>query len=399
MPIHNFDIVHDRRGTYCTQWDYIQDRFGKPGILPFSISDTDFTTPEPIVRKVTDVASRGLYGYTRWNHHDFKGAVADWFLRRYSASIVEDWVLYSPSVMYSVSLLVRLLTKTNQGVLSLNPMYDSFPGAITGNRRHMVTSTLVWDGSKFVMNFDELEKLAPNCGMFLLCSPHNPTGRIWTREELTKVISLCSRHNLWLVTDEIHADINLCGRPHISGLDYIDTWSKIITVSSASKTFNTPALGGSYLIIPDTNVREAFINHTRHVDFLNSATVLGMHATITGYRECDYYVDQLCEYIRGNMRYLKEWLQENYPQIRFEIPDGTYLAWMDVSRLGYSTASLQNALVNVGEVGIMRGDTYGSAGEGYLRMCIGCPRSKLEEGLIRIGRGIEWLRGESSVQG
>lgn len=399
MTIHDFNAVHDRRGTYSTQWDYIQDRFGKSGILPFSISDTDFTVPEPILHKIIEVASKGLYGYTRWNHHDFKGAVTNWFLQRYSTSLDEDWVLYSPSVMYSISLLVRLLTKKGEAVLTLEPMYDSFPGTIVGNGRRMLTSALVWDGVKFIIDFDEIEHLASSCKILLLCSPHNPTGRIWTYEELTRVLDICRRYNLWLVTDEIHADINLCDRPHISSLSFASVWNKIITVSSASKTFNTPALGGSYVIIPDAFIRDNFINHTRHVDFLNSASLLGMHATITGYQQCAYYVDELCEYIRGNMIRLYEWLLSSYPQIYFTIPEGTYLAWLDVHQLGYTSNELQNALVNVGEVGIMPGETYGNSGQGYLRMCLGCPRSKLEEGLSRIAKSLNWLREESDVQG
>lgn len=394
---HDFDEVHDRRGTYCTQWDYIQDRFGRPGILPFSISDTDFLPPRPIVDAVTQVASRGQYGYTRWNHHDYKGSIAGWFERRYDTEVNEDWIVYSPSVMYSISLLVRLLTKPGDGILVFDPMYDSFPGVIEGNGRRMVRSILLpvvhpdpADDARrtFEIDFDEIDRLAVGCKAMLLCSPHNPTGRMWTADEMDRIIGVCRDHGLYLITDEIHADISVCGRTNVPALSRLATYDRVVTASSSTKTFNTPGLIGSYAVIPLAELREAFLNQTRHVDYLNSCSTLGMYATMVGYNECEDYVGGLCDYVRGNMGMLEGFLAERFPQIYFEVPDATYLAWIDVSGLGVSSAELQDALVNVGGVGIMRGETYGDAGEGHLRMCVGCPSEKLRDGLARFERGV-----------
>lgn len=397
---YDFNEVHDRRGTYCTQWDYIQDRFGKPGILPFSISDTDFLPPAQIVDAVTKVAARGQYGYTRWNHHDFKSSVASWFSRRYGVQISEDWIIYSPSVMYASSLLIRLLTKPGDGILCFDPMYDSFPGVIEGNDRRMVKSTLhrvespVADDDAhrtFEIDFEQLDALAADCSAMLLCSPHNPTGRMWTANEMDRIVEICREHDLWLIADEIHADISLCGRSNVSAVSLLSKYEKIAVASSPTKTFNIPGLIGSYLVVPSPEVRDAFLNVTRHVDFLNSCSTLWLYATMAAYRECDDYVEGLCSYIRSNMETLKAFLAKRVPQARFEVPDATYLAWIDVSGLGVSSDALQDALVNVGGVGIMRGETYGDAGQGYLRLCAGCPRSKLEEGLERMARGIDSL--------
>lgn len=398
---HDFDAVHDRRGTWCTQWDYIQDRFGKPGILPFSISDTDFLAPQPIVDAVSEVSQRGLYGYTRWNHHDFKGAVASWYARRYGAEIDEGWVVYSPSVMYSSSVLVRLVTAPHEGVLTLSPMYDSFPGVIEGNGRRMAASPLVRSQKTggYRIDFSDLARRADGCGAFLLCSPHNPTGRMWTREELGQIAELCRRKDLYLISDEIHADIQLTGRRNIAATSLRDIWDHIVVVSSASKIFNTPALGGSYAIIPDAALREAFLNVTRHVDYLNSPTLPGMVATMTGYASCDDYADQLSAYIQESRRTLSAWLQEHEPKISLVEAEATYLAWLDVRGLGCSSDELQDALVNVGGVGIMRGETYGPEGLGYLRMCIGCPRSKLMEGLSRMDKALGYLEEGTHVPG
>lgn len=396
---YDFDTVHDRRGTYCTQWDYIQDRFGVPGILPFSISDTDFLSPQPIVDAVCRVAQSGLYGYTRWNHHDFKGAVASWYERRYGAHVDEDWIVYSPSVMYSVSVLVRLTTESGEGVLTLSPMYDSFPGAIEGNGRRMVSSSLIREDGQahYQLDMDDLSNKARSCSAFLLCSPHNPTGRMWTEDELLSIADICSANNLYLIADEIHADIQLTERRNRSAVSLGDRWSKVVVASSASKIFNTPALGGSYVIIPDAQLRNEFLQITRHTDYLNSPTLPGLYATMVGYGECDDYADQLSAYIQGNRALIAQWLKENEPKIQMVDAEATYLAWLDVRDLGYSSAALQDALVHIGGVGIMAGETYGADGLGYLRMCIGCPKSKVEEGLKRMGKALHYLEENNHV--
>ena len=397
---YDFDKIQNRYGTYCTQWDFIQDRFGKSGILPFSISDTDFLPPEEVLNVVTEVAARGQFGYTRWNHHDFKGSIASWFERRYNASVDEDWILYSPSVMYSVSLLIRLLTDPGDGVLCFDPMYDSFPGVVEGNDRTLVRSILLPNlenasvdclHKTFEIDFEQLDKLAASCKAMLLCSPHNPTGRMWTEEELNRIIDICRSHNLWIISDEIHADISLCGRSNISLISKLKEYERVVVATSPTKTFNTPGLIGSYVVLPSSKVREAFLNITRHVDFLNSCSTLGLYATMVAYNKCEVYVDDLCSYIRGNMQVIKSFLSDHYPNIKFEIPEATYLAWIDVSSLEVSSKQLQDALVNIGNVGIMPGETYGNSGAGYLRMCVGCPREKLNDGLRRFAKGIDSL--------
>ena len=312
----------------------------------------------------------------------------------------EDWILYSPSVMYSVSLLIRLLTDPGDGVLCFDPMYDSFPGVVEGNDRTLVRSILLPNlehasvdclHKTFEIDFEQLDKLAASCKAMLLCSPHNPTGRMWTKEELNRIIDICRSHNLWIISDEIHADISLCGRRNISVISKLKEYERVVVATSPTKTFNTPGLIGSYVVVPSSKVREAFLNKTRHVDFLNSCSTLGLYATMAAYNKCEVYVDDLCSYILGNMQVIKSFLSDRYPNIKFEIPEATYLAWIDVSSLEVSSKQLQDALVNIGNVGIMPGETYGNSGAGYLRMCVGCPREKLNDGLRRFAKGIDSL--------
>lgn len=388
---YDFDQLIDRRGTFCTQWDYIKDRFGEGDILPFSISDTDFMAPWPIREKLMEVVEHGIYGYSRWNHEAFKGAVAGYFADRHRALVNPDWVIYSPSVLYSIAVLFRLLSREHDKVLVFEPMYDAFYHVIADNNREMVPLGLIQEKGRYEIDFDRFESLVKECRIFLLCSPHNPTGRVWTAEEMDRMVELCRKHGVLIISDEIHSDVILTDRNHCSILKYKDQYDQIYLVSSASKTFNTPGLMGSYCVLPDERVRNEFISRMRNRDFLNSVSLMGMHAMMTGYGECMDYADQLCTYIRGNMQELSGFAERELADIgvRFHMPEATYLAWIDMSGVGADSSAIQNALVHEGKVGIMPGKAYGD--ENYLRMNLGCPREKLTEGLERMKRALEKL--------
>lgn len=388
---YNFDEVHNRLGTYCTQWDYIEDRFQKKDLIPFSISDTDFIIPKPITKKIHEVADHQIYGYTRWNHHDFKSSITSYYERRFDTHIEEDWILYSPSVMYSVSLLIRLLSQPKEKVLTMNPMYDAFFNVISENDRELVSHNLVKKDGTFFIDFDIFEKQAKESAILLLCSPHNPTGRIWSDEELRKMIDICKKYQVKIISDEIHMDIQVKDAKHRPLMGYLNEYDELYTASSSSKTLNTPGLIGSYVMIPNEKMRDEFIGITRRRDFLNSASILGMYATMIGYTQCDDYIDQLNEYIQGSMELVENFIHENLPDFKFERPEATYLAWIDARDVPFTADEIQDALVNVGGVAIMKGETYGENGTKYLRMNLGCPRSKIEEGLKRFKKAMDYL--------
>lgn len=388
---YNFDEIIDRRGTYCTQWDYIEDRFGEKDLLPFSISDTDFRIPKPITEAIQTLAKKEIYGYTRWNHHDFKSSIAQFYERRFDCPIQEDWILYSPSVMYSVSLLIRLLSEEGDKILSFNPMYDSFFTVIEDQNRVLINHNLVPQQGRFTIDFPVLEAQLADCKILLLCSPHNPTGRVWTPEEMDKLVQLCKLHDVAIISDEIHMDIQLREQKHIPLLHFYDEYAKIYTASSCSKTLNVPGLIGSYVMIPDEDIRAAFLHQTRCKDFLNSVSIFGMYATMVGYKTCDDYIDQLSMYIRENMKLVETFIKKELPDFLFQMPEATYLAWIDARAVPFSADEIQSALVHIGKVAIMKGETYGDNGAKYLRMNCGCPRAKLEDGLQRFKKAMDWL--------
>jgi cysteine-S-conjugate beta-lyase len=386
---HNFDEENNRLNTYCTQWDYIQDRFNKKDLIPFSISDTDYKVPLPVYEKLNKALVHQIYGYSRWNHHDYKRSIVNHYRKRFNCSIDEDWIVYSPSVMYSVSLLIRLLSNKGEKVATFNPMYDAFFNVIKENNRILEKIPLYDNNSSFYFNNNEFEKLIKQCKILLLCSPHNPTGKVWKKEELDFIIETCKKYDVKIISDEIHSDIVFPGNKHIPILSYYKQYDDIYLVSSGSKTFNYPGLIGSYAIIPDKKTYDLFLHQTRTKDFLNSVSILGMYATMVSYNECDYYVNDLIQYVDKNMEYVENFIKENFKDIVFKKPEGTYLAWIDCRTVPFSSDEIQDALVNIGGIGIMKGEVYGS--DKYLRLNCGCTLAKLKIGMERFKKSFDYL--------
>lgn len=388
-----FDKVVNRKGTFCTQWDYIEDRFGEKDLLPFSISDMDFPTPKEILQALESRLQHGVFGYTRWNHEQFKDAIRNWYQKRFSSTVKEEWIVYSPSVIYSISKMIEILSEEADHIVIQTPAYDAFYKTIKDNKRVISRNELIYHEGIYSIDFTDLEeKLAhPKSKVLLLCSPHNPTGRVWKKEELEKIVHLCNQYDVFIISDEIHMDVIHEGNTHIPITDAALNLDKVCICTSASKTFNTPGLGGSYSLIPNEKLREAFLLTLKNKDGLSSASIFGTLATITAYNECEVWVDDLVEYIDGNLQTIQAYLEEHLPDLQLTMPESTYLAWIDVSQLPFSSEQLQYALVHHGKVAIMSGETYGEAGKSFIRMNIGCPQSKVIEGLQRLNKAIKYL--------
>lgn len=383
-----FDETYNRRGTYCTQWDYVQDRFGVEGLLPFTISDTDFPLPESVTKKLEQRLQHPIFGYTRWNHQDFQQAVQTWYQKRFDATIDPEWLVYSPSVIYSVSKLIEMKSAVGEGVVVQTPAYDAFYRVIGDNQRCVVENPLIYEEGHYYIDFVDLEqKLAQKENKILLfCSPHNPTGRVWTKEELVKVIDLCAKYDVFLISDEIHMDVLRAGQKHIPIIDF--TQKNIALVTSASKTFNFPGLIFSYLMLPEIELKEQFIEVLKYKEGLSSTSTLGLTATMSAYNDCGDWVDELNRYIDGNFEFVREKLAAHLPEIYVVPSEATYLMWLDISKLPLSPEEIQNRLIHIGKVAIMDGAVYGGNGAQFLRLNIGCPHSKLEDGVERMVRSL-----------
>ena len=378
-----FDEPINRKGTQCTQWDYVEDRFGEKNLLPFTISDTDFKVPAAVEAALIKRMQHPVFGYTRWNHNEFKQAVCKWYSERFNSMIKSDWLVYSPSVMYSVKQLVTLLSEPGDGIIVHTPAYDAFYKMIKENKRKIVPNTLIYDAKSYRIDFEELTRLMaqPENKVLLLCSPHNPTGRVWQKDELQRIIELAKTHDVFIISDEIHMDIVRKGQRHQPIIDLLQ--ENVALVTSGSKTFNFPGLIYSYGIIPDPKLRERFLTQLKEADGLSSTSIFGMTATIAAYDNESKWVDQLNDYLDGNIAYVIAYLQEHHPELVVTKSEATYLMWIDCTALGLTMAELQQRMIRKGKVAIMSGEIYGKEGRNFLRLNIGCSREKLIDGLKR----------------
>ena len=386
MKKYNFDEKIDRIGTYCTQWDYITDRFGRGDLLPFTISDMDFAAPAPIIAALERRMSHPVFGYSRWNHAEFRDTISDWYRRRYNCVVDSNAVVYSPAVLFSVTLLLELLTTAGDGVIIQNPAYDAFFRLIPANNCRVVINELICEQGEYRLDYEDLERCAKTARVLIWCNPHNPTGRVWTAEETQTVVDICRRHKVKIISDEIHSDIVYAPNKFVSLANY--PGNDVFVVTSASKTFNIPGLQGSYGFIPDAGIHSKFLDILKNKYALSCPSIFGMYGIIAAYRDCDDWLSELISYLSGNMDWVEQFIQENNLAIDFHKPQGTYLAWLDCRRLGFSDNELQERLINIGNVAIMSGVNYGMSG--FLRLNSGCPRSKLTEGLERLRAAIDW---------
>ncbi|MGY5463708.1 MalY/PatB family protein [Citrobacter koseri] len=388
----DFSKVVDRHGTWCTQWDYVADRFGAPDLLPFTISDMDFATAPCILEAINQRLAHGVLGYSRWKNDEFLGAIAHWFATRHHSTVDPQSIVYGPSVIYMVSELIRQWSSVGEGVVIHTPAYDAFYNAIEGNQRTVMPVALQKNADGWHCDMATLEAVLarPESKILLLCSPQNPTGKVWTRDELETMAELCHRHDVRVISDEIHMDMVWSAQPHIP-------WSNVARgswalLTSGSKSFNIPALTGAYGLIGDEESRNRYLSVLKGRDGLSSPAVLALSAHIAAYQQGAPWLDALREYLADNLNYIAHALNTAFPTLNWQVPQSTYLAWIDLRALNIDDHALQDALIHQQKVAIMPGYTYGEEGRGFVRLNAGCPRSKLEKGVNGLINAIHAIR-------
>lgn len=387
----DFSTAIDRHGTWCTQWDYVADRFGVADLLPFTISDMDFATAPCILDAIQRRLAHGVLGYSRWKNDDFLGAVCHWYGTRFATEIDPATIVYGPSVIYMASELIRQWSAPGDAVAIHTPAYDAFYKAIEGNQRRVLSVPLEKTATGWVSDVAALEAVLslPDTKILLLCSPHNPTGKVWTREELEAMSMLCERHGVRVISDEIHMDMVWGEKKHTP-------WCQVgrgewALLTSGSKSFNIPALTGAYGIISDARRRDDYLAALKGRDGLSSPAVLSLCAHIAAYWEGASWLDALRTYLQGNMTTIASQLNQAFPQLNWQPPEASYLAWIDLRPLNLDDRALQDVLIHQQKVAIMPGYTYGPEGSGFVRLNAGCPREKLDQGIGRLIAGIHSL--------
>lgn len=385
---HNFDELIERRGTECKKWNtYDAD------VIPMWIADTDFKCPQPVIDAMVKRAEHGIFGYPT-NLNSFEQSIVNWQKKRFGWEVQTDWVEYTPAVIPAIVYAMYAFTNPGDNVVIQMPAYHPFHAIIPDNGRHILGNPLILreDGS-YDVDFENLEELLKKrkTTMFLLCSPHNPTGKCFTREELTKMSELCLKYNVFVVSDEIHSDIIYSGNQHIpyGSLSQAAADNCVVCVNP-SKTFNIAGVRTGAAIIPNRNNHDLFYAPLEALKAYGR-TIFGTLPIEVSYNECEYYADQLLEYLEGNRKYLKEFLETKVPKIKMGNPQATYLMWLNCKELNLEPKELQQFFLQKAKVAMNEGSTFGPGGAGFMRMNIACPRSRLAEALERIEKAVNQL--------
>jgi len=388
---YNFDEIIDKAGTDSVQFSRLS-KDTPEGVLPLWIADMDFSCPEPVLAAIHKRIDRKILGYTINNSERIINAVCSWHKRRHGWDIDKSWLFICPGIITAFSLLLTDLTEEGDGVIIQRPVYYPFTAKIEANRRVVVNNALIRQGTRYVMDYEDLEKKFAdprNKGM-IFCSPHNPVGRVWKEDELLKLVGIAKKYNKWIISDEIHSDLARPGYKHIPLLKAAPEYSENIIVCTApSKTFNTAGLLISNIIIPNSAYREKIRDITCHMTGIAENTnPLCLEAAVAAYTEGDEWLDQAIEYIDGNIRYADEFLKKNLPKAVMTDCEGTYLVWVDLRAYCADPEELKNKLVRDGKVLVYQGINFGEEGSGFVRINLATPRRNVAECMERIKKAL-----------
>lgn len=376
---YDFDEIIDRRGTNSYKWDNARD-----GVIPLWVADMDFRTAPPVIEALQKRVSHGIFGYTKVPRA-YYDAVISWFGRRHGFHIEKEWIIYTSGVVPAVSAIIKAMTSPGDKVLVQTPVYNCFFSSIRNNGCAAVTCPLVRSGDTYTVDFDDFEAKAadPSVKVFILCSPHNPAGRVWTREELTRMGEICLRHNVFVISDEIHCELVFPGHVHIPFASLSEKFCRnSATCLSPSKAFNIAGLQIADIVACDPDIRTR-IDRAININEVCDVNPFGVIATIAAYNEGEEWLDQLLAYLKGNYDFMKDFCARHLPEFPLAVLEGTYLVWMDCSVLGMSSESLEQDLMDKAGIWLNAGAMYGAEGESFQRWNIACPRSRLAEGLGR----------------
>ncbi len=388
----DFDKPIARSGTNSLKHDFFVERGMPDDTLPMWVADMDFTVPPAVTQALMRRCEHGVFGYTDAKE-DYFNVLKGWFSRRFSWDIDPTWVVKTPGVVYALCTAVRALTEPGDAVLIQQPVYYPFASAITNNDRKLIVSTLLYQNGRYEMDFTDFEeKIIQNkVRLFILCSPHNPVGRVWTVEELTRIGEICLRHNVPVISDEIHADFVHAGYRHTVLASIRPEFAEnTITCTAPSKTFNLAGLQISNILIANDSLRRRFKREIRKTGY-DEPNIMGLIACKAAYEQGDQWLTALLAYLAENVALVREFVRDRLPGVTLVEPEGTYLVWLDFSKLGLSDQELEHLIVHKAKLWLDAGTMFGAGGSGFERINIACPRSVVQEALLRIEKAVNGL--------
>ncbi|WP_127532350.1 MalY/PatB family protein [Paenibacillus kobensis] len=386
---YDFDKIIDRFGTASYKWDQSEKLFGRADLLPLWVADMDFEPPREVVEAIKARANEGIYGYTI-RTEGYHKAVEGWLKRRHNWQIKHEWITSSPGVVPALSIIVQAFTNPGDSVILQSPVYYPFYDVIKMNGRVVVDNALVLEDGRYTIDFDLLERQAADgAKLLLLCSPHNPGGRVWTREELQRIGDICVKHNILIVADEIHHDLVYREHKHTAFGSISEAFEQqSITCIATSKTFNLAGLQAATVIIPNDEIRRKY-NYLLKTLSIHMESFFGLTAVESAYTYGDEWLEQLIDYLQGNRDYLLEFVRTRMPQITAMKPEGTYMVWLDCREISDNPAVLKKLMFEQAGVAFSEGSVFGKQGAGYLRVNLACPRSILVQALDRFAEAVQ----------
>ena len=378
---YDFDEIIPRRGTNSYKWDSA----GDADILPMWVADMDFRTAPPVVEALRKRVEHGIFGYVRVPDA-YYAAVTNWFARRHDWQIEKEWIIYTTGVVPALSAVIKALTVPGDKVMVQTPVYNCFFSSIRNNGCGMIANPLIYRNGTYQIDFADLEQKAadPNVKVLLLCNPHNPAGRVWTKQELTRIGDICIRNNVWVVADEIHCELVFPGHTYIPFASISQEFlMHSVTCTSPSKAFNLAGLQIANIISADTDIRTK-IDKAINVNEVCDVNPFGVEALMAAYNDSKEWLEELKQYLFANYNYLRAYFAEYLPEFPVSMLEGTYLVWVDCSVLNQSSDEIVKTLLEKEKLWVNEGGLYGEAGEGFIRINIACPQQQLAKGLKKL---------------
>lgn len=389
---YNFDKVVNRKDTDSTKWNNLKDNYGSEDLLPMWIADMDFQSPTDVIDAFKKRVEHGVFGYPYIGTNVYD-SIINWVRKRYHWDIKKEWIIFTPGVIVGLNIGIKEIGEKGDNVVVQTPVYPPFFRVVENYGRELKVNPIKFDSGKFAMDFEDLEeKIDDKTKVMMLCNPHNPVGRAWTKEELNRLGEICIKNDLTIISDEIHADLTLRGTKHIPIASISEELSNMtITLISPSKTFNIAGLFTSIAIVPNKELRERFTKSLEQME-IGHVSIFGRVGLEAAYSKGEGWLNEALLYIEDNIDFVIEYIKKNIPEIKVVKPEATYLLWLDFRGLNKTADEVNEALLNVGKIILNDGRPYGEGGEGYFRLNVGCARSIVEDGLDRIKKSVESLK-------
>jgi cysteine-S-conjugate beta-lyase len=386
---YNFDEVIDRRNTQAVKLERCKALFGTEDLLPLWVADMDFRTPDFVIDAIKKRLEHPILGYTMPSKN-FYSASINWIKEHHHWNIQREWFGFLPGIVPGLSFAVQSLTNPGDEIIVQPPVYYPFFHVIEKNHRVIVQNQLKEEQGKFVMDIDDLEKkISPKTKLLILCNPHNPGGRVWTKEELQQLAAVCEKHQITIVSDEIHADMVLPGNTKHTPFATVTEWSQqnTVTFMAPTKVFNMPGLISSAYIIPNADLHRRFAQFLEASE-MNSGNMFAYLAAVAAYENGEEWRKQMLDYVQANVEYIAGFLKNNIPQIKPMIPEASFLVWLDCKELGMKTDDLHEFFSLKAALGLNKGTIFGPGGEYHLRLNVACPRSILEKAMKQLLKAV-----------